>query len=155
MQQLKMQLRMIINAILDVRYHTGDLDEAQAMALMVDRGVPGGRRGGRQMASGATDRAQLSTYYVGYCEVRDLLRDLRHATPNGRSGGDTTPFSASDLPSSAPARAARTVMAFLDSTNPVAFAHRGFAPDGAENSHGRIRERGAAGLSVPPRRMCG
>ena len=25
-------------------------------------------------------------------------------------------------------------MAFLDSTNPVAFAHRGFAPDGAENS---------------------
>ena len=81
MQQLKMQLRMIINAILDVRYHTGDLDEAQAMALMVERGFQEEGEAAGKWRRVQLTAAQLSTYYVGYCEVRDLLRDLRHASP--------------------------------------------------------------------------
>ena len=81
MQQLKMQLRMIINAILDVRYHTGDLDEAQAMALMVERGFQEEGEAAGKWRRVQLTAAQLSTYYVGYCEVRDLLRDLRHACP--------------------------------------------------------------------------
>jgi uncharacterized protein (DUF885 family) len=81
MQQLKMQLRMIINAILDVRYHMGDLDEAQAMALMVDRGFQEEGEAAGKWRRVQLTAAQLSTYYVGYCEVRGLLRDLRHARP--------------------------------------------------------------------------
>ncbi len=38
MQQLKMQLRMIINAILDARVHGHGMTEAEAMALMTGRG---------------------------------------------------------------------------------------------------------------------
>ena len=81
MQQLKMQLRMIINAILDVRYHMGDLDEAQARALMVERGFQEEGEAAGKWRRVQLTAAQLSTYYVGYCEVRDLLRDLRHAGP--------------------------------------------------------------------------
>jgi uncharacterized protein (DUF885 family) len=81
MQQLKMQLRMIINAVLDVRYHMDDLDEAQAMALMVERGFQEEGEAAGKWRRVQLTAAQLSTYYVGYCEVRDLLRDLRHARP--------------------------------------------------------------------------
>src|SRR5580692_3568408 len=38
MQQLKMQLRMVINAILDARVHVHGMTEAEAMALMTGRG---------------------------------------------------------------------------------------------------------------------
>ena len=81
MQQLKMQLRMIINAIMDVRYHLGDLDEAQAMALMVGRGFQEDGEAAGKWRRVQLTATQLSTYYVGYCEVRDLLRDLRQAHP--------------------------------------------------------------------------
>ena len=52
LQQLKMQLRMTINAILDQLVHCEDLTEGEAMALMTGRGLPGGGRGGRQVAPG-------------------------------------------------------------------------------------------------------
>jgi hypothetical protein len=81
MQQLKMQLRMIINAIMDVRYHLGDLDEAQAMALMVGRGFQEDGEAAGKWRRVQLTATQLSTYYVGYCEVRDLLRDLRQVHP--------------------------------------------------------------------------
>src|SRR5262249_60666160 len=38
MQQLKMQLRTIINAILDARIHAHGMTETEAMALMTGRG---------------------------------------------------------------------------------------------------------------------
>ncbi len=50
MQQLKMQLRMTINAILDPRVHSHGMTEAQAMALMTE---PASRRRARRRASGA------------------------------------------------------------------------------------------------------
>ena len=81
MQQLKMQLRSVINSIMDVRFHAHDLDESAAMALMVDRGFqePGEAIGKwRRVQLTAT---QLCTYYVGYCEVRDLVGDLRRDRP--------------------------------------------------------------------------
>ena len=45
---------------------------------------PGGGRGGRQVAPRAADRAQLSTYFVGYIEVRDLVATCA-ARPAGAS----------------------------------------------------------------------
>ncbi len=81
MQQLKMQLRSVINSIMDIRFHAHDLDESAAMALMVERGFqePGEAIGKwRRVQLTAT---QLCTYYVGYCEVRDLVGDLRRDRP--------------------------------------------------------------------------
>ncbi len=69
LQQLKMQLRMSINAIIDQLVHCADLTEDDAMALMTG---PGFQEAGE--ASGKWRRAlltstQLSTYFVGYTEV--------------------------------------------------------------------------------------
>src|SRR4029077_1269298 len=80
--QLKMQLRTTLNTILDIGFHCADLDEAVAMALMLERGY--------QQTGEATEKwrrvrltsTQLSTYYAGYCEVRDLAADLRAAHPH-------------------------------------------------------------------------
>jgi uncharacterized protein (DUF885 family) len=81
MQQLKMQLRMIINAILDARIHAHGMTEAEAMALMTGRGYQEeGEAAGKWRRAQLTS-AQLSTYYVGYCEIADLAADLRAADP--------------------------------------------------------------------------
>jgi uncharacterized protein (DUF885 family) len=81
LQQLKMRLRTIINTIMDIRFHHDDLDEAEAMALMTERGFqePGEATGKwRRVRLSAT---QLCTYYVGYTEVRDLVAELRERHP--------------------------------------------------------------------------
>ena len=82
MQQLKMQLRMTINAVLDARIHAHGMTEAEAMALMADRGYQEeGEAAGKWRRAQLTS-AQLSTYYVGYCEISDLAADLRAADPS-------------------------------------------------------------------------
>ena len=81
MQQLKMQLRTIINAILDARIHAHGMTEAEAMALMTGRGYQEeGEAAGKWRRAQLTS-AQLSTYYVGYSEISDLADDLRAADP--------------------------------------------------------------------------
>jgi uncharacterized protein (DUF885 family) len=81
MQQLKMQLRTIINAILDARIHAHGMTEAEAMALMTGRGYQEeGEAAGKWRRAQLTS-AQLSTYYVGYSEISDLTADLRAADP--------------------------------------------------------------------------
>jgi uncharacterized protein (DUF885 family) len=79
MQQLKMQLRTIINAILDARIHGHGMTEGEAMALMTERGhQEEGEAAGKWRRAQLTS-AQLSTYYVGYTEVSDLADALRAA----------------------------------------------------------------------------
>jgi uncharacterized protein (DUF885 family) len=81
MQQLKMQLRTIINAILDARIHAHGMTEAEAMALMTGRGhQEEGEAAGKWRRAQLTS-AQLSTYYVGYSEISDLAADIRAAGP--------------------------------------------------------------------------
>ncbi len=71
MQQLKMQLRMTINAILDARVHAHGMTEQEAMRLMMDRGHQEEGRGRREVAAGAAD--QRSAVH--------LLRRLRRGRP--------------------------------------------------------------------------
>ncbi|HYB46542.1 MAG TPA: DUF885 domain-containing protein [Streptosporangiaceae bacterium] len=82
MQQLKMQLRMIINAILDVRIHGHGMTETEAMTLMAGRGYQEEGEAAGKWRRALLTSAQLSTYYVGYTEVADLARDLRAADPD-------------------------------------------------------------------------
>jgi uncharacterized protein (DUF885 family) len=82
MQQLKMQLRTIINAILDARIHGHGMTEAEAMALMTERGHQEEGEAAGKWRRALLTSAQLSTYYVGYIEVSDLSRDLRAADPD-------------------------------------------------------------------------
>jgi uncharacterized protein (DUF885 family) len=81
MQQLKMQLRMIINTILDVRVHTRGMTEAEAMRLMIERGHQEEGEAVGKWRRALLSSAQLATYYVGYTEVAELVRALRAARP--------------------------------------------------------------------------
>jgi uncharacterized protein (DUF885 family) len=81
MQQLKMQLRTIINAILDARIHGHGMTEAEAMALMTERGYQEEGEAAGKWRRALLTSTQLSTYYVGYTEVSDLAAALRAADP--------------------------------------------------------------------------
>ncbi len=81
MQQLKMQLRTIINAILDARIHGHGMTEAEAMALMTERGHQEEGEAAGKWRRALLTSAQLSTYYVGYTEVSDLSASLRASDP--------------------------------------------------------------------------
>ncbi len=75
-QQLKMQLRIIVSTILDVRVHTRGMTEAEAKRLMSTRGffpddeLPGNWRRARLTCG------QLSSYFLGYQQVKQIVTDL-------------------------------------------------------------------------------
>jgi Bacterial protein of unknown function (DUF885) len=81
LQQLKMQLRMIINAILDARVHAHGMTEEEAMRLMMGRGHQEEGEAVGKWRRALLTSTQLSTYYVGYTEVGDVVDDLRAARP--------------------------------------------------------------------------
>jgi hypothetical protein len=98
LQQLKMQLRMSINAIIDQRVHCDGMTEQEAMALMMERGFQEEGEAAGKWRRALLSSTQLSTYFVGYTEVRQIaderpanvtLRDwhdrmLAHGSPPPR-----------------------------------------------------------------------
>ncbi|USY23236.1 DUF885 domain-containing protein [Nocardiopsis exhalans] len=82
MVQLKMRLRAILNAILDVRVHTGDITEEEAITLLTERGHQEEGEAVGKWRRALLTSAQLSSYYVGYVEVSDIARDLVEARPD-------------------------------------------------------------------------
>src|SRR6266568_3134511 len=72
MQQLKMRLRAICNAVLDQSIHAGNMNEKEAMDLMMKEGYQQeGEAVGKWKRARLTS-AQLSTYVVGATEHLDL-----------------------------------------------------------------------------------
>lgn len=84
LQQLKMQLRMTINAILDQLVHCDDLPEPDAMALMTGRGFQEEGEAAGKWRRALLTSTQLSTYFVGYTEVAEIAA----ARPAGTSHRD-------------------------------------------------------------------
>src|ERR1051325_5195696 len=74
MQQLKLYLRSIINAILDQKIHTAGMTEKEAMALMMNEGFQEEGEAAGKWRRAALTSTQLSTYYAGTLEVRDVRR---------------------------------------------------------------------------------
>jgi uncharacterized protein (DUF885 family) len=81
LQQLKMALRTTINAILDVRIHTRGMTEDEAMRLMRVRGHQEDGEAVGKWRRALLTSTQLSTYYVGFVAVDDVVRDLAAANP--------------------------------------------------------------------------
>ncbi|WIM97259.1 DUF885 domain-containing protein [Actinoplanes oblitus] len=69
LQQLKMQLRMSLNAIIDQLVHCEELPEEEAMALMTGRGFQEEGEAAGKWRRALLTSTQLSTYFVGYTEV--------------------------------------------------------------------------------------
>jgi uncharacterized protein (DUF885 family) len=91
LQQLKMRLRSTINALLDAGVHAGGMAEAEAMALMAGRGFQEEGEAAGKWRRALLTSAQLSTYFVGYLELRPTVAGrtryddvLAHGSPPPR-----------------------------------------------------------------------
>ena len=83
MAQLKMRLRVAVNAILDQKIHAGDMSEQDAMKLMMDAGYQEEGEAAGKWRRAEMSAGQLSTYFVGVQEMNALARDMQ-----GKLGGD-------------------------------------------------------------------
>ena len=84
MQQLKMRLRLILNALLDQRVHMGQLTESQAVEWLEREGFQEEGEATGKWRRACLTSAQLSTYYLGNCEVNDLVAGYRKSHPQAR-----------------------------------------------------------------------
>jgi len=83
MEQMKMRLRLIINAILDQKIHAADMTQEQAMALMMEQGYQEDGEAAGKWRRALLTSTQLSTYFVGNLELNALAHDLQ-----AKTGGD-------------------------------------------------------------------
>lgn len=74
MQQLKMRLRLIINAILDQKIHTAGMSEKEAMDLMMNDGFQEEGEAAGKWRRACLSSTQLSTYYVGNTEINEIRK---------------------------------------------------------------------------------
>ncbi|MHB8077870.1 MAG: DUF885 domain-containing protein [Candidatus Krumholzibacteriia bacterium] len=81
MEQLKMRLRLIINAMLDQGIHAFGMSERQAMDLMMNEGFQEEGEAAGKWRRACLTAAQLSTYYVGNLEINRLRSE--YATRQG------------------------------------------------------------------------
>ncbi|HWS34574.1 MAG TPA: DUF885 domain-containing protein [Actinoplanes sp.] len=72
LQQLKLQLRMSLNAIIDQLTHCAELPEAEAMDLMTGSGFQEEGEAAGKWRRALLTSTQLSTYFVGYTEVAEI-----------------------------------------------------------------------------------
>ena len=91
LQQLKMQLRSTVNAILDAGVHAGGMTEAEAMDLMMRRGFQEEGEAVGKWRRALLSSCQLSSYFSGYTELAPTLAGRRaydevlaHASPPPR-----------------------------------------------------------------------
>jgi hypothetical protein len=81
LQQLKMQLRMALNAVIDQLVHCDGLAEADAMAMMTGRGFQEEGEAAGKWRRALLTSTQLSTYFVGYLEVAAIGAARPAGTP--------------------------------------------------------------------------
>lgn len=74
MQQLKMKLRVIINAIIDQKIHTEGMTEREAVDFMMNEGFQEEGEAVGKWRRAMLSSTQLSTYYVGSAEVNDIVK---------------------------------------------------------------------------------
>jgi uncharacterized protein (DUF885 family) len=77
LQQLKMYLRAVINAILDAKIHAGNMTKEEAIELMTEGGFQEMSEAEGKWVRALLTSTQLSTYFVGIQEVLDLEKDYR------------------------------------------------------------------------------
>jgi uncharacterized protein (DUF885 family) len=81
LQQLKMQLRMTINAILDQAVHCDGMSQEDALAMMRERGFQEEGEAVGKWRRALLTSTQLSTYFVGYTEVAAIAKARPSRTP--------------------------------------------------------------------------
>ena len=77
MQQLKMRLRLLINAIIDQEIHCRGMTEDEAVRLMMQEGFQEEGEAAGKWRRACMSSTQLTTYFVGNLEVNRLRDDYR------------------------------------------------------------------------------
>jgi uncharacterized protein (DUF885 family) len=72
MQQLKMRLRLLINAILDQSVHTAGMSEQEGMTLMMEQGFQEEGEAAGKWRRACLTSVQLSSYYYGNRRINDI-----------------------------------------------------------------------------------
>ena len=83
LQQQKMYLRLLTNAIIDQRIHMHDMSRPDAMRLMMERGFQEKGEAAAKWRRACLTSVQLSTYFFGNLRINDI-RDRAE-----RQGGNT------------------------------------------------------------------
>ena len=81
LQQLtnrKLQLRSIINAIIDIRLHTTGWPEEEAVRLMMDKGFQEEGEARGKLTRAKLSSVQLATYFAGHEAILGLLDEYRY-----------------------------------------------------------------------------
>lgn len=81
LQQWTIQARRALDAILDARVHGGDIDEPEALALLVRRGFLNQSEANRTWRRALLAATRLPTSFVGWRAVNGLSEDLRVLHP--------------------------------------------------------------------------
>jgi len=92
MQQLKMRLRVICNAIIDQSIHAGNMSEQEALDVMMKEGFQQEGEAVAKWKRARLSSAQLSTYFVGVTEhlaMREQAKARDGAKFNLRKYNDT------------------------------------------------------------------
>jgi uncharacterized protein (DUF885 family) len=77
---LKQQLRVVANAILDIRLHTMGMSDEEAMSLMVDQAFQEKEEASGKLIRAKLSSCQLPTYFVGWRDwhrLRNLYRSSK------------------------------------------------------------------------------
>ena len=74
MQQLKMHLRVVVNAIIDQKIHTAGMTEQEAIDLMIDEGFQEEGEAAGKWRRACLTSTQLTTYFVGNLEMNEIRR---------------------------------------------------------------------------------
>jgi uncharacterized protein (DUF885 family) len=74
---LKFYLRSVTNAMIDIGIHAGDMDEREAMRLMVEGGFQEQSEAANKWNRARLSSTQLCEYYLGAVEMTDLEHEAR------------------------------------------------------------------------------
>jgi len=74
---LKFYLRSVINAMIDIGIHAGEMDEQGAMRLMVEGGFQEQSEAANKWNRARLSSTQLCEYYLGAVEMTDLEHEAR------------------------------------------------------------------------------
>jgi uncharacterized protein (DUF885 family) len=83
-QQQKMRLRFIINAIIDQKIHTAGMTEKEAIELMMKEGFQEEGEAVGKWKRAQLSSTQLSTYYVGNLEMNDMRQSWEKQHGKGK-----------------------------------------------------------------------
>lgn len=77
LSRMKFYLRAVINALIDQGLHFGEMDDAAALALMIDGGFQERNEAEGKLIRAKVTSTQLSTYFVGFQEVYSLREEVK------------------------------------------------------------------------------